>query len=307
VSRQPRARPGWLPMRVAATNDRSVPVPGIREAGPALILIAVGVGCWVVTANRMDGMDMGPGTELGGLGWFVGVWATMMAAMMLPSLVPMGATYARADAGRGSARRRPSVATVAFAAGFLVPWVAVGLGAYALIEGVRSLDAGFLAWEKAGPYAAGCVIAAAALYELTPVKAACLRHCRDPRLLIERWRPGRLGALRAGIEHGGFCVGCCWALMAALFALGVMSIGWMVLIAAVIAIEKLLPRISLARLGIVVVLAVLAASVAFASDHVPGLTIPDSAEAMRAKEAMGMGERMSDEPAGKAPMDSLDP
>ena len=102
-------------------------------------------------------------------------------------------------------------------------------------------------------------------------------------------------------------MGCCWALMAALFALGVMSVGWMVLIAAVIAIEKLLPRISLASLGIVIVLSVLAASVAFASDRVPGLTIPDSPEAMRAKDAMGMDKRMSDKPAGKAPMDSLDP
>jgi predicted metal-binding membrane protein len=283
-------------------------MPGLREAAPALILIAFGAGCWVLTANRMDGMDMGPGTELGGLGWFVGVWATMMAAMMLPSLVPMGATYARAEnAGRGSADWRPVVATVAFAAGYLLPWVAAGLAAHSLIEGVRSLNAEFLAWEKAGPYVAGCVIAGAALYELTSVKAACLRHCREPRLLVERWRPGLLGALSAGIEHGGFCVGCCWALMAALFALGVMSIGWMVLIAAVIAIEKLLPRISLASLGIVIVLAVLAASVAFASDHVPGLTIPDSADAMRAKDAMGMDEGMNDRPSGKAPMDSHDP
>ena len=287
-------------MRATATTGRSVPLPGIREVGPALVLIAVGVGCWVVTANRMDGMDMGPGTELGGLGWFVGVWATMMAAMMLPSLVPMGATYARAEsAARGSGAGRSFAATVAFAAGYLLPWVAAGLVAYALIEGARSLDPGFLAWDKAGPYVAGGVIAGAALYELTPVKAACLRHCRDPRLLVERRRPGRLGALWAGTEHGGFCVGCCWALMAALFALGVMSIGWMVLIAAVIAMEKLLPRISLASLGIVGVLAVLAGSVAFASDHVPGLTIPHSPEAMRAKDAMGMDQRMSDKPAGK--------
>ena len=125
--------------------------------------------------------------------------------------------------------------------------------------------------------------------------------------LLTTWRPGRLGALRMGVEHGAWCVGCCWALMAALFALGVMSIGWMVLIAAVIAIEKLLPRISLASLGIVIVLTVLAASVAFASDRVPGLTIPDSPEAMRAKDAMGMDKRMSDKPAGQAPMDLLDP
>jgi predicted metal-binding membrane protein len=248
-------------------------VPGIRAAGPALILIAVGAACWVVTVNRMDGMDMGPGTDLGGLGWFVGVWAAMMAAMMLPSLAPMAATFARAGG-------RSFVTTIAFGAGYLLPWIAAGLAAYALIEGVRSLDAGFLAWENAGPYVAGLVIGAAALYELTPVKAACLRHCRDPRLLIERRRPGRLGALWTGIEHGGFCVGCCWALMAALFALGVMSIGWMVLIAAVIATEKLLPRVSVASLGTIIVLAALAVSVAFASDHVPGLTTPGSPDSM---------------------------
>src|SRR3954469_25109659 len=87
----------------------------VRLSGALLITAAA--ACWVVTANRMQGMDMGPGTELGGLGWFVGVWATMMAAMMLPSLAPMGAAYARADAGRGSAEGQPFVATVAFATG----------------------------------------------------------------------------------------------------------------------------------------------------------------------------------------------
>ena len=97
-------------------------------------------------------------------------------------------------------------------------------------------------------------------------------------------------------------MGCCWALMAALFALGVMSIGWMVLIAAVIAIEKLVPRISLASLGVVIVLAVLATSVAFAPDRVPGLTIPGSPEAMGANDAMGMDSGMSDKPAGKEAM-----
>src|SRR4051794_6988874 len=217
-------------MKATATTRRSIPA--------ALILVAVGAGCWVVTVNRMAGMDMGPGTELGRLGWFVGVWATMMAAMMLPSLAPIGVTYARAGAASGSADGRPVLATVAFAAGYLLAWLTAGLAAYALIESVRSLHPGFLAWDEAGPYVAGGVIAGAALYELTPAKAACLRHCRDSRLLVERWRPGRLQALGAGIEHGGFCVGCCWALMAALFALGVMSIGWMVLITAVIAIEK---------------------------------------------------------------------
>jgi predicted metal-binding membrane protein len=262
--------------------------PGPIELLLVAALVVLAGTAWVLTGDRMAGMDAGPGTDLGGLGWFVGVWVTMMAAMMLPSLVPMGAACARADAGGRPAAGRRFVATVAFAAGYLLPWVAAGLAAYALIDGARSLDAGFLAWDKAGPYVAGGVIAGAALYELTPWKTACLRHCRDARLLFERRRPGRLGALWAGIEHGGFCVGCCWALMAALFALGVMSIGWMVVIAAIIAIEKLVPRISLASVGVVIVLAVLAVSVAFASDHVPGLTTPDSPDSMGANGAMGM-------------------
>src|SRR6476620_10941139 len=138
---------------------------------PALILIVVAAACWVVTANRMAGMDMGPATELGGIGWFAGVWVTMMAAMMLPSLVPM----AQAAAGP----RRSTASAVSFSAGYLLAWLAAGLCAYALIEGVRGLDLGFLAWNEGGRYLAGAVIAVAALYELTPVKDAFLRRCRD--------------------------------------------------------------------------------------------------------------------------------
>jgi predicted metal-binding membrane protein len=264
-------------VRAATSTDRLLPRPGAGEVVPVVVLIALATGCWVVTASRMEGMDMGPGTDLGGLGWFAGVWATMMAAMMLPSLTPIGLACAGAvrqvaEAGRA----RATAATLLFAAGFLLPWLAAGLGAYALIEGVRSLDLGVFAWDDAGQYLAGGVIVGAAIYALTPLKATCLRHCRESRLVLEGLHPGPLGALRTGIDHGGFCVGCCWALMAALFALGVMSIGWMVVIAGLIAAEKLLPRSSLVSVGIVVVLAVLGASVAFAPDRVPGLTVPDS-------------------------------
>lgn len=256
----------------ATASSRSLPSSGLGEAWPAFVLIAVAAICWVLTANRMDGMDMGPGTHLGGLGWFVGVWVAMMAAMMLPSLAPVTPVYARAAAGASGAGR--AAATVLFGAGFLLAWLVVGLGAYALIEGVRSLDIGFLAWDEAGPYIAGGVIAGAGIYQLTPAKAICLRHCREPELLLERMRPGPLGALRAGIEQGGFCVGCCWALMAALFALGVMSVGWMILIAALIAAEILLPWGELANRITAAFLIVLAAAVAFFPEQVPGLTIP---------------------------------
>jgi hypothetical protein len=112
--------------------------------------------------------------------------------------------------------------------------------------------------------------------------------------LLTSWRPGRSGALRMGMEHGGWCVGCCWGLMAALFALGVMSIGWMVLIAALIATEKLLPWKAVANRSVALLLIVLGLGVAFASQDVPGLTLPDSPEAQAAMDSMGMGAGSSD-------------
>jgi predicted metal-binding membrane protein len=234
----------------------------------AALLVGLAALAWVVTANRMAGMDMGPGTDLGGLGWFAGVWAVMMAAMMLPSLVPMAAA-----AGRG-AGAEPLSRTVLFAAGYLGVWAIAGVVAWALVKGVRSLDPAFLAWSQAGRYVAGAAIAAAARYELTPMKASCLRHCRDRRLLVAGWRPGPLGALRLGVGQGAYCLGSSGALMVALFALGVMSITWMVVIAALVAIEKLLPRASLATGAVAAVLLVLAFCVAFVPEQLPGLTIP---------------------------------
>ena len=229
------------------------------------LLIAAAALAWVVTANRMAGMDMGPGTDLGGFGWFAGVWAVMMAAMMLPSLVPMAGAYA--DEGRPGG-------TALFVAGYLALWVVAGIVAWALVQGVRSLDPTFLHWSDGGRYVAAGVIAAAALYELTPLKARCLRHCRDRRLLVADWRRGPAGALRMGLEQGGYCIGSSWALMAALFALGVMSITWMAVIAALIAIEKLLPRPYLASGAAATLLLALAAGVAFFPEQLPGLTIP---------------------------------
>ena len=244
----------------------------VRRLAPAILLVAVAGACWAITARRMQGMDMGPGTDLGGLGWFAVVWTTMMAAMMLPSLAPMAVAYA--GASRSADASRPTAAAGIFTAGYLLTWVGAGVLAYAAIDGVRALDLGWLAWNRGGPYVAGGVIAAAALYELTPVKASCLRHCRDPGLIAGRWRPSPSGALRAGVEHGCFCVGSSWALMAALFAIGVMNVAWMVVVAAVVAIEKLLPRGDVAVVGTALFFGALGVAVAFAPGHVPGLTVP---------------------------------
>jgi predicted metal-binding membrane protein len=257
----------------------------------ALFLLGAAAIAWVVTVDRMQGMDAGPGTDLGSFGWFAGVWAVMMAAMMLPSLVPMAGAYA-AQARGGSADVTPQslLRTTLFTAGYLLTWVLVGLAAWLVFRAVRSLDISFLAWDNGGRYLAGGVIAGAALYELTPLKRKCLRHCRDRELLVADWREGAAGALRMGLDQGAYCVGSSWALMAALFALGVMSVTWMVVIAALIVLEKVLPWRERAEAVTVVVLLVLAAGVAFFPGQLPGLTTPDSPAAMRAMDSMGMHE-----------------
>jgi predicted metal-binding membrane protein len=237
-----------------------------QRAAPAAVLAAVAAACWAITANRMKGMDMGPGTDLGGLGWFAVAWVTMMAAMMLPSLIPMALAFAGPS-------RDPRAAFV-FAGGYLLTWLGAGLLAYAVIDGVRSLDPSWLAWGEGGRYLAAGVILGAALYELTPLKSRCLSHCRRPELLARRRRPGLPGALAAGVEHGGFCVGSSGALMAALIALGVMNVAWMIVVAALVALEKLLPWGGVASAATVAFIAALGIAVALAPEQVPGLMVP---------------------------------
>jgi predicted metal-binding membrane protein len=231
-------------------------------------VLGLAAAAWAATASRMAGMDAGPGSELGGLGWFTVSWLLMMAAMMLPALTPMVIAYGRRAA-------RPE-ATASFALGYMGAWVVAGAVGYLLVEAVRSLWLGFLAWHDAGRYVAAAAIVAAGLYQLTAAKDVCLRRCRDrARFLADRSRGGRLGALRVGGEHGAYCIGCCWAMMAALFALGVMSLPWMALIAVLISSERLLPRPAL--LGVALVLVTLGTWVALAPGDVPALTVPQAA------------------------------
>lgn len=224
----------------------------------------------------MAGMDEGPGTDPGALGFYLSVWVAMMAAMMLPSAVPMVAVHSAVDRRRralGHERRRGG--SVAFVGGYLLVWTAFGLVAYALFKFLRALDIDALSWSRDGRYLAAAVVASAAIYQLTPLKDVCLAKCRGPfAFAAGSWRGGRLGAARMGIEHGAWCVGCCWALMVTLFALGVMSIAWTVVIAILIALEKLLPWERAANLGIALLLIVLALGVALAPEQVPWLTIP---------------------------------
>jgi len=240
-------------------------------------LLALAAIAWLLTGRTMEPMNVGPWTSLGSLSFYVGAWVVMMAAMMFPSISPMVRTYAlvqRSRYARGG-HGEPVAAIAAFVTGYLLTWTAFGLAAYAAVDLGRSLDIAALSWDQGGRYLAGGVILAAAVYQLTPFKDACLSRCRSPLdFLTERWRDGVGGALLLGLEHGAWCVGCCWALMAALFALGVMSIAWMVFIAALIAAEKLLPWKTLANRGIALLLVALGLAIALAPGGVPGLTVP---------------------------------
>ena len=132
-----------------------------------------------------------------------------------------------------------------------------------------------LAWDRAGRWVAGGTLVVAAVYELTPLKDVCLGKCRSPLgFLLGSWRDGRSGALRMGARHGAWCVGCCWALMASLFALGVMSIAWMAFVAGLIAAEKLVPWRRVATYGTAAMLLGLGVLVLAAPDAIPALTIP---------------------------------
>jgi predicted metal-binding membrane protein len=233
-----------------------------------LVVVALTAGAWLLTADRMSGMDSGPGTDLGGLGWFGLTWLVMMAAMMLPALTPMVVAYNR--------RASSPAGSVAFGGGYLAAWLGAGLVGYAAFEAVRSLGLGVLAWDNGGRYVAAGVVIGAGLYQLTARKGKFLRRCCERRTFVGRhWRSGNAGALRMGLEHGADCVGASWALMAALFALGVMSVTWMAVVAVLIAAERLLPRTL--RVAVALVFVLLGTAVAAAPGQVPGLTVPGSA------------------------------
>jgi Predicted metal-binding integral membrane protein len=243
----------------------------------AALLVLAGAA-WLVSDLRMSGMDAGPGSPLGTFGFFITTWVVMMAAMMFPSAAPMVSMYVNIQRGRRR-REMPVVAgaSACFVGGYLLVWSFAGVLAYLVFAAVGRVGVTWLGWSRGGRWIAVAVLLAAALYEVTPLKRACLGRCRSPlSFLLSSWRSGRRGAVQMGARHGAWCLGCCWALMAALFALGVMSLAWMTVIGALIAIEKLLPwrRIGLATT--ITVLLVLAAGVAFAPEHVPGLTLPGS-------------------------------
>jgi predicted metal-binding membrane protein len=228
---------------IATAHERAPGDTGLAPAfaaartrlGLVALLFAIAAVCWWWTFHRMRDMDGGPWSDLGTLAWFLGVWVVMMAAMMLPSVSPTVALYSRMT------KARSPIAPLLFTSGYLVTWAGAGALAFAVAHVGGRITGDVLSWNRAA-LESRVTLVDGAVYELTPLKDVCLGKCRSPLgFLLGSWRGGRSGALQMGVKHGAWCVGCCWALMAALFALGVMSLAWMAFVAALIAAEKTLP------------------------------------------------------------------
>jgi predicted metal-binding membrane protein len=216
-----------------------------------VVVIVLTAAAWLLTYSTTHNMglmmQMGVPMSLGMEGWagvasffaFTGMWLVMMVAMMLPS------TYPTLLLHRTVYRKRTPEArggTFLFALSYFLVWTASGIffyGLYVLIGKVREMVPGS---DLLVLRAAGLALALSGLYQWSPLKRACLKHCQNPlHFVAEHWHDGNLGAFRMGASHGMYCFFCCWGLMMILFVMGVMHLGWMAAIGALILLEKLIP------------------------------------------------------------------
>jgi len=219
------------------------PLPRPLAATIVVALLACAAVAWVFTIGQASSMAMG-GLAMMGAGLFLITWLVMMVAMMFPSVAPMTLAFASVTRARGDG----VLPTAAFVTGYLMVWTAVGLVPLVVLQALNQFFITAPSWL---PRLGGAVIIVAGIYQLTPLKDACLRACRSPLgfVMTHNFGGGLPAAVTAGASHGLYCLGCCWALMAVLAVLGLMNIAWMALFAVVFFIEKnvrrgeLLPRI----------------------------------------------------------------
>ncbi|MEP6660370.1 MAG: DUF2182 domain-containing protein [Acidimicrobiales bacterium] len=210
----------------------AAPPPRLSIAETSSLLL-VAAAAWVVTIVIARDMGVMPGTMGLGIGAFLGVWALMMSAMMLPSIAPLASLYSRTM--RDHRPRRLGL----LALGYVGAWTAVGLVAFGLAAGGDRLAQHAPGWAQA---AAVGTCFACGMYQMTSLKDRCLQKCRSPlgHLLHYASFRGTLADFRVGLHHGAWCVACCWALMVLLVTFGVMSVVAMLVLAAVIILEKVL-------------------------------------------------------------------
>jgi predicted metal-binding membrane protein len=230
----------------ALRHDRAVVLGSL-----ALVVVLAWAWLWLGAGIDMEEMDMGGGQIMLmppewslSYGFVVfAMWTVMMVAMMLPSAAPVTLLVANIARNRAASGDRAGAGAVFFVIGYLAVWTGFAAAATSLQWALD--EAGLMSdtMALASRIAAGVVLIVAGIYQWTPLKEACLRHCRSPlQFLLFHWREGRLGALKSGIGHGAYCLGCCWMLMALLFVGGIMNLAWIAAIALLVLIEKTVPR-----------------------------------------------------------------
>lgn len=227
--------------QMAASGEHPVVVHERATVVTAVILLLIAAAAWVdIVRSSLGDPDMMmtmvmPMTVPGALA-FVASWGIMMTAMMLPSALPMIGLYGAVQRGAGTPGAR-GVPVAVFTLVYLAVWAAFGAPVYVAHTFLMTLP------PAAFAYGIAVVLVAAGAFQLSPLKQACLRVCRSPLgFLLGHWRSGIRGSLVLGWSHAVYCLGCCWALMGVLVAAGAMGLAWVLLIAAVVAAEKLLPR-----------------------------------------------------------------
>jgi predicted metal-binding membrane protein len=210
-----------------------------------LALLLLAALAWVIIFRQtqmiesmndgMAAMEAGPVSLL----LFLPLWVTMMVAMMFPAVAPVVSLFTTISTKRRAANQ-PAAPTWIFLIGYLFVWSLFGIGAYLLSLVVPAIGMMAAGLRVDNPVAAGIVLIFAGLYQLSPLKQVCLRHCRSPlSVILHGWHDGYGGAFRMGFKHGAYCLGCCWGLMLVLFAVGLMNLVWMVLLTVAIFVEKL--------------------------------------------------------------------
>jgi predicted metal-binding membrane protein len=223
-------------------RDRAIVVAGLAALS-VLSWAYLAYQAWAMRRSMGSGIAMPhmQGWSPAGLSLVFVMWTVMMVAMMVPSAAPMILTFSAVQR-RQSGASSPLAATTTFVLGYLAVWTAYSAAATLVQWGLHSSALLSSRMGHLGPLAGGMVLLLAGIFQLTPLKHACLRHCRTPlSFLLSDWREGGWGAFAMGLEQGSYCAGCYWALMPLMFVTGVMNVLWMALLAGFVLIEKVLP------------------------------------------------------------------